>query len=134
MLFAFQENKGVELQEQSESQIIRASGSPAGNAVSSNDVSILTWSRRQCSSTCVSVKHNQVIWKIFPIKAVLKWLHIMYRPWEKFPWANWCFNLLTAFSFSLSKEPLKEVPWREKTGQEEIKSENLAFSQLGLIC
>ncbi|MXQ88571.1 hypothetical protein E5288_WYG003792 [Bos mutus] len=55
------ENKGVELQEQSESQIIRASGSPAGNAVSSNDVSILTWSRRQCSSTCVSVKHNQVI-------------------------------------------------------------------------
>lgn len=70
------------------SLFVRASGSPGDNAVNNKDVSVLTWSKRQCSSAFVSLKHNLAIWKIFPMKAVLKWLHIAWRLWKKFLWAN----------------------------------------------
>ena len=67
-----------------ESQFVcQPSGSPRENVVSNKDVSILTWCKRQSSTTYVSLKHNLAIWKIFPMKAALKWLHRMVHTLEK---------------------------------------------------
>lgn len=83
---------------QPESQRVcqRLFGSLTDNAVCGNDVSTLTWHRRQFSSTCVSLTQPGYL-KDFPHESCLEMAPHNMHTLKKFLWAKQCFNLLTAF-------------------------------------